>query len=105
MFRRTHLDDFEMREVISGDHVLISHLLWKGHLEYLDGPKYYRRYFESRMDTASERITGRKIELPVEGLYQYYRDNLAGLSKDVMPVEEVEKMQAIVRSVLQRRFH
>ncbi len=105
MFRRVHLDDYEIREVRSGDHVLISHLLWKGYLEYLDGPKYYRRYFaEARMNTASERITGKKIELPLEGLYQHYREDLANLSKDVMAPEEIEKLQEIVQSVLRRRF-
>lgn len=104
MFRRMHLNDFEMREVLSGDHVLISHLLWKGYLHYMDEPKYYRRYFDMRTDTASERITGRKIELSLDGLFSHYRDNLASLCKDVMPAEEADKLQAIVQSVLRRRF-
>ena len=104
MFRRQHLDDFDIRETMSGDHVLISHLLWKGFLKYMKEPKYFRRYFKERSDTAAERITGRKEALPLSGFYRYYRDDLAKLARDQMPAASVVSFQNTVQKILTQRF-
>jgi predicted O-linked N-acetylglucosamine transferase (SPINDLY family) len=104
LFRRKHLADFEMREVISGDHVFISHLLWKGLLRYVDGPKYYRRYFQTRTDTAAERITGKKQQLSRADFYRYYQDNFDALSKGVLKPAEATKLRAMMKDILLKRF-
>jgi predicted O-linked N-acetylglucosamine transferase (SPINDLY family) len=104
LFRRKHLADFEMREVISGDHVFISHLLWKGLLRYVDGPKYFRRYFQTRSDTAAERITGKKQELSRADFYRYYQDNFDVLSKGVLKPAEANRLRAMMKDILLKRF-
>ena len=79
LFRRNALHGYEMRQTISGDHVLISHLLWHGRLHYLEGVYYYRRYFEQRDTTQSERISGTKDYLSRHDFYRFYLDNFAHL--------------------------
>ncbi|SAI71313.1 Poly-beta-1%2C6-N-acetyl-D-glucosamine synthase [Bordetella ansorpii] len=105
MFRRAHLQDCDMRQTMSCDHVLISHLLWKGHLEYMNnGPKYFRRFFKQRAESAAERITGKKEALPASGLYRYYRDDIATLARSHMPPASIASFQHTVQQVLAKRF-
>jgi hypothetical protein len=105
LFRREHVQDFPIRETLSGDHVLISHLLWKGSLAYVDGPKYFRRFFETRKDTAAERITGKRGQkLSRTDFYNYYRDDLAGLAGDTLGPKVLDKLQADLGAMLRKRF-
>src|SRR5690606_8602964 len=79
VFRREALKRFAFRQTISLDHVLISHLLWHGKLKYMEDQKYFRRYFENRKTTSSERISGHRQHLPRSQFYLYYLDDFASL--------------------------
>ncbi|VFR55885.1 TPR domain protein, putative component of TonB system [plant metagenome] len=104
LFRRNHINDLALRQVISGDHVFISHLLWKGHLSYVQEAKYFRRIFKTRSDSASERITGKKIELQRAPFYDFYREDLDALAAGVLTQDELAKAQAWMRQTLLKRF-
>ncbi len=56
-FRRKYLDNFTLAETISWDHVLISHLMWHGPVNYVEGSQYLRRYFESEI-SREEKMAG-----------------------------------------------
>lgn len=79
LFRRQALQRHELRKTISADHVLISHLLWHGKLHFLEEACYYRRYFEQRNSTQSERISGNKDYLSRHDFYRFYLDDFARL--------------------------
>ncbi len=51
MFRRSALDGFSWRKVISWDHVAISRILWRGRIHVTKGHKYYRRFFKDGMSS------------------------------------------------------
>ncbi|GAA3540182.1 hypothetical protein GCM10022394_19940 [Zobellella aerophila] len=79
VFRRSALSNFQFRITISGDHVLISHLLWQGQLRYMEKEKYSRRFFEQRSSTQPERISGDQRYLSRHDFYKYYLDDFASL--------------------------
>lgn len=79
LFRRRALQHHALRKTISADHVLISHLLWQGKLHYLEDVCYYRRYFQQRDSTQSERISGNKEYLSRYDFYRFYLDDFARL--------------------------
>src|SRR5690606_16899729 len=77
LFRKNTIETVDWRATISADHVIISHLLWQGRLQYMKREKYYRRYFEERASTQSERISGEKNYLSRFDFYNYYLDNFS----------------------------
>ncbi|WGI24898.1 glycosyltransferase [Halomonas alkaliantarctica] len=79
MFRRECLNDFEFRKTISPDQVMISRLLWCGKLHYMNDEKYFRRYFNNRAESQSERILGQQGTLERKDFFKYYVDDLMAL--------------------------
>ncbi|MCG7325927.1 glycosyltransferase [Achromobacter sp. ACRQX] len=104
VFRRKHLEDLEIRAVPSYDHILISHLLWKGRLGYASNAKYYRRYFPNRVETASARVSGDNRELSRADMYQYYLDDIAQLTKDLADPLRQQYLQETIQTILTKRF-
>ncbi|WP_298717808.1 glycosyltransferase [uncultured Oceanisphaera sp.] len=102
LFRRNALDGYEMRQTISADHVLISHLLWHGRIHYLDNARYYRRYFEQRDSTQSERLSGNKSYLSRYEFYRFYLDNFSQLYRGDSRMERFVENKIL--SLLEQRF-
>ncbi|VFR22623.1 TPR domain protein, putative component of TonB system [plant metagenome] len=104
LFRRSQASDLELREVLSWDKIFISHLLWKGRLAYLEDAKYFRRYFQERVSTASERITGKKEKLERGPFREYYRDDLNVLARETLAPAELARIQEQVENYLIDRY-
>lgn len=104
VFRRKDLLDAEIRGVSSFDHVLISHLLWKGKLAYVNGARYYRRYFHDRSQSYEARISGQAGELPRTDMYDYYIDDLSKLAQPSMSPNELNALKDTVLGLLRKRF-
>lgn len=104
VFRRKHLQDLEIRAVPSFDHVLLSHLLWKGRLGYAKNAKYYRRYFPARPETANARIGGNGAALSRTDFYQYYLDDITKLANDSMDPARLRTLTKSIYSTLLQRF-
>jgi glycosyltransferase involved in cell wall biosynthesis len=108
VFRRSALNDFELRKTISADHVLISRLLWFGKLKQIEGIRYYRRYFRSRKESQEERIMGKHQQLDREDFYQFYRDDLKKLYKlngeQRRKQPTLKELQDIMMRILRKRF-
>lgn len=102
MFRRRHLDDFEFRVTISLDHVLISHLLWYGKLYYLSNSLYFRRYFDCRIETQSQRISNHQKYLSRYEFLLYYLDDFSRLYQGDKRIKAFIENQLI--DALQHRF-
>ncbi|GEK48172.1 hypothetical protein HPA02_24550 [Bisbaumannia pacifica] len=81
VFRRRLLRGFEFRKTISADHVLLSHLLWFGGIKQISDVKYIRRYFSSRDQSQSQRISGENKVLERDDFFKYYEDGLRLLYK------------------------
>lgn len=105
LFRREHLAGFEIRETISWDHVLISHLLWSGKLAFDDKARYYRRYFPERVESTADRLsTGGKQRFPRKDFYDYYVEDFSRLARGVLAEAEAKKYAKAIRDVLKKRF-
>lgn len=104
LFRREHVKDFEVRETVGWDHVLISHLLWKGTLAYLPDARYMRRYFPERKGSSAQRLTVDQRVLPYSDFFQYYVDDLRRLGAGLYAGQELEDAIATVRAMLQKRY-
>ncbi|ALM83218.1 glycosyltransferase [Bordetella sp. N] len=100
LFRRADAAGFDMREVVSWDHVFISRLLWKGRLAYLDEAKYFRRYFPAREQTSDQRMTAGKRTLSRADFRQHYQDDLVLLRNG----EDDTKLRQTLDDVLVKRF-
>lgn len=92
IYRLRDFNGFKFRQTISGDHVFISHFLWKGNIKYVKGVQYFRRYFEGeRGSTQSERITGSSTYLSRHDFFNYYIESfrdLYGVDDAVRPFIE-----------------
>jgi glycosyltransferase involved in cell wall biosynthesis len=101
VYRSRDANGLKMRKTISGDHVFISHFLWKGNIRYVTEAKYFRRYFErGRMSTQSERIAGSSEYLSRHDFFNYYIESfrdLYGSSDNVLPYIE-HKILAILEA-------
>jgi protein O-GlcNAc transferase len=104
LFRRAHAAGFDMREVVSWDHVFISRLLWKGRLAYLEREKYYRRYFKAREQTSAERLTGNAQPLSNADFVQHYQDDLKLLQSGALSATQAAKLRSSLKTVLLQRF-
>ena len=104
VFRRQHLQDIDIRGVPSFDHVLLSHLLWKGRLGYAENAKYYRRYFPARPESANARISGNGAALSRADFYQYYLDDFTKLARDTVDSARLHTMTNSIQSILLQRF-
>ncbi len=104
VFRRKDLQDAEIRGVPSYDHILISHLLWKGQLAYAENARYYRRYFKARPQSYDMRISGKPGELSRSAMYDYYLDDLSRLAQGSLPRDELETLTNTVLEILRTRF-
>lgn len=102
LFRRQTLQAHRLRQTISADHVLISHLLWHGQLHYLDDARYYRRFFEQRNSTQSERISGKKTYLSRYDFYRFYLDDFARLYQGDSRMQHY--LEGKILSALEGRF-
>ncbi|MHA6963345.1 O-linked N-acetylglucosamine transferase family protein [Zobellella denitrificans] len=102
LFRRQALQAHRLRQTISADHVLISHLLWHGQLHYLDDARYYRRFFEQRDTTQSERISGNKNYLSRYDFYRFYLDDFARLYQGDSRIQHY--LEGKILSALEGRF-
>lgn len=74
IFRKADLDDFTFKDTPSGDHVIISHLLWKGEVRYSKGI-YYRRYFDK--DNREQKAKQGSYDKGVK-LYNHYLEDFSG---------------------------
>lgn len=103
VFRKNALVDFEFRKTISNDHILLSHLLWRGQLHYLEKECYFRRCFDSeRLQTQSQRITGTDEFLSRHDMILYYLDDIHRLfDGDVRILRYLENE---IIDALQHRF-
>ncbi|MFD1690788.1 glycosyltransferase family 2 protein [Azotobacter chroococcum] len=103
LFRRTDLNGFSFRKTISFDHVLISHLLWKGKLNYAQDSTYFRRYFPRRETSSEERILGKKEKLKRKDFFEFYTSNLQSLLE---PADITNKKTLLKQSeeILKARF-
>lgn len=89
MFRRNYLADSAIQNVISNDHIIISHILWHGQIRYLNAAKYYRRYFKTRRETSDERLTGKKDHiLQRRDFIAAYVNDFKSLYKDPGPMQD-----------------
>jgi hypothetical protein len=105
LFRREQLAGFNIRETISWDHVLISHLLWRGKLVFDDTAKYYRRYFPERAEATEDRLsTSQKQQFPRKDFYDYYVEDFSQLASTVLSGSEIKKHAKAIRDILQKRF-
>jgi predicted transcriptional regulator len=84
--------------------VLLSRLLWKGQLAYVEDVRYYRRYFAQRSDTQAERITGKKQTLSRADFVQHYLDDFAKLGKGVLNAAQGAKLKRAIKDMLAERF-
>lgn len=104
LFRRAQASNLDLKEVIGWDHVFISNLLWKGNLAYLNDEQYFRRYFETRTQSATERLTGKKEQLTRAPLRAYYRENLDTLVDGMLEAGELANLRTQVDTFLLERF-
>jgi len=104
LFRKMDLQDIEIRALPSFDHVLLSHLLWKGRLAYAQNATYYRRYFPARADAANARISGSNANLSIADFYQYYLNDFTKLAQSTIDPIRLQALVATMRSTLIQRF-
>ncbi|GAA3715372.1 hypothetical protein GCM10022421_23670 [Oceanisphaera sediminis] len=102
LFRRQALQRHVLRKTISADHVTISHLLWHGKLHFLEEACYYRRYFEQRSSTQSERISGNKDYLSRHDFYCFYLDDFSELYCGDSRIKHY--LEHKILSLLEQRF-
>lgn len=102
LFRRSCLHGFKFSPTISFDHVLISRLLWYGNVAYMEGEKYFRRYFDARNQSQMERLSGGDQHLSRYDFIRYYLDDFSLLySGDIRMKSYLEKE---IIDALQKRF-
>lgn len=103
LFRREYLEDIKFSNVISGDHIVISHLLWYGNVRYLNSAKIYRRYFKERDETTDERLTGEKGSiLDRRDFINEYAKDFLKLYNDDGPLQDYLCNKML--SLLEQRF-
>jgi predicted O-linked N-acetylglucosamine transferase (SPINDLY family)/glycosyltransferase involved in cell wall biosynthesis len=103
IFRRSSLADFKFEITVSADHVLISHLLWKGKLKNSTDCSYFRRFIKSAPQSRAERITGKNVVLERKDFFKYYLDDFNCLAKGI-PDNVVEDLSNLIFSILETRF-
>lgn len=101
VFRRASLNGFTLKKTISFDHVLISHILWSGKLNYSNNANYFRRYFSDRKTTSEERILGKREILDREDFFRYYIEDFDSLSANVQNKKNQKKQ---IEKILKNRF-
>lgn len=101
MFRRKQLEGFELRQTLSHDHVLISHLLRFGILKYLDDDYFYRRYFGERETKPEERMLGKHQTMPRSEFYNYYISDFRKLFANDKALDTHAKQ---IHDLLSQRF-
>lgn len=80
LFRRELLKNFDFRMRLGADFVMICHLLWYGNIKFVEGCKYYARFFSETPETSDERVTGQKNKyLSNYDFIIYQLDSLANL--------------------------
>jgi hypothetical protein len=105
MFRREYLKSYSFRRTISMDHVLISHLLWHGPIQYVDGHHYYRRFFDQQAEAREEKLLGKhKVEksLPAYDFVNFYIDDFRALYRGSEPMSRY--LEQKIMSLLEQRW-
>ncbi len=103
IFRKRDLKDFDFKRTISWDHIVISHLLWKGKLHFMKNQKYVRRYFEDRNPSVQERLVGnKKSQLERQEFFDQYIKDLTSLLHEHSI--QSQEFIALLNSKLRARF-
>jgi len=105
IFRRSALEGFEFDEKCpSGDHVLISRLLWHGQLRYKPEAGYIRRYFEAENRRRKANAGAYVNQTNTSAFFECYLKDFAKLVEGQYPEEIEGQVKGLIFSNLCQRF-